>query len=409
MFLFDILRFLFWTCPILIWDGIRLSAFVLVLSPGFCRFLWYYVAVARRVTVKYADDSCRQSLDVYCPDETSYQMALEYCRARRRARHGGTPPLGQGEPIGNLVGEAREESISSLIRAPTVIFLSGGAWLIGYKLWGCLLARALTAQGVLVVLPDYRNYPWGNVPNMVDDVDHAIDWTLQNIERLGGDPEQVVLVGQSAGGHLGLMSLWRRACRQGELNLSVQQDTSSDAEQGASTTSSWNPKDLSGFLALSAPFNLPNMEHTFRKHGLDGKLVNRIFGGKQEAYDPWSLLQQLPCEKAESVTNLLPPIRLYHGSCDKTVPCHGSQNFAEALRQARPDIEWKVYDGWSHTDAILEGPMQGDHRFHDDIIQATVDWTNFELANEDEASRIRRQQTLCPRILVRCAKCLNPF
>ncbi len=36
---------------------------------------------------------------------------------------------------------------------------AGGAWTIGYKAWGSLLARRLSKQGVLVASLDYRNFP----------------------------------------------------------------------------------------------------------------------------------------------------------------------------------------------------------------------------------------------------------
>lgn len=35
----------------------------------------------------------------------------------------------------------------------------GGAWTIGYKAWGALLAERLSAAGVLVLSLDYRNFP----------------------------------------------------------------------------------------------------------------------------------------------------------------------------------------------------------------------------------------------------------
>lgn len=44
---------------------------------------------------------------------------------------------------------------------------SGGIWIIGYKAWGLLLARILACHGILVVLPDYRNFPQGAVQETV--------------------------------------------------------------------------------------------------------------------------------------------------------------------------------------------------------------------------------------------------
>lgn len=359
----------------------------MVLSPGFCRFLWYYAIVSRRLTIRYGHDSCRQSLDIYFPDEASYRKAREFTRQP----NGIVPTSGQ---------------LAALMDGPaTVIFASGGAWLIGYKMWGCLLARALTLRGMVVILPDYRNYPWGTVGNMVDDIDNVVEWTLQNIIHYGGNPLQMVLVGQSAGGHLGLVSLLRRA-----LSLPTDED---ETRAHSGITSSWKPRDLCGFISLSGPFHLSDMEHTFRKHGLDAKLVDRIFGGQREIYDPWSIIQSLSDEQAACLGGLLPPIQLYHGSRDRTVPCESSATFVTEFQRRvssnDTNITWKVYDTWSHTDAILEGPMQGDHRFHDDIVQAVIDWTGFTTLNSQEDDNDPSRRPLCPKILVLCAKLFMPF
>ena len=56
----------------------------------------------------------------------------------------------------------------------------------------------------------YRNFPQARIPGMVDDVHDAIGWVLANAARLGGNPDEVTLVGQSAGAHLSAMVLLRR-------------------------------------------------------------------------------------------------------------------------------------------------------------------------------------------------------
>lgn len=53
--------------------------------------------------------------------------------------------------------------------------------IIGYKMWGALMARTLVPFGIMVVIPDYRNFPQTNVEGMIDDADRAVEWTLQNI------------------------------------------------------------------------------------------------------------------------------------------------------------------------------------------------------------------------------------
>jgi acetyl esterase/lipase len=75
----------------------------------------------------------------------------------------------------------------------------GGAWIIGYKLWCALIGRGLSSMGVLTIVPDYRNFPQGDVQDMVSDVVAAVRWTHKNARQYGGNPEKMVLAGQSAG------------------------------------------------------------------------------------------------------------------------------------------------------------------------------------------------------------------
>lgn len=44
-------------------------------------------------------------------------------------------------------------------KVPVVVFVTGGAWTIGYKAWGALLARRLSQRGIMVACLDYRNFP----------------------------------------------------------------------------------------------------------------------------------------------------------------------------------------------------------------------------------------------------------
>ena len=95
----------------------------------------------------------------------------------------------------------------SHVGLPVVVFVSGGAWIIGYKAWSCLVARALTSLGVIVVVPDYRNFPQGDLYDMCEDIRAALQWTVQHIGEYGGSPDKIVLAGQSAGAHICLSAL----------------------------------------------------------------------------------------------------------------------------------------------------------------------------------------------------------
>ncbi|XP_039043600.1 probable isoprenylcysteine alpha-carbonyl methylesterase ICMEL2 [Hibiscus syriacus] len=49
-------------------------------------------------------------------------------------------------------------------------FVTGGAWIIGYKAWGSLLGLQLAERDIIVACIDYRNFPQGTISDMVKDV-----------------------------------------------------------------------------------------------------------------------------------------------------------------------------------------------------------------------------------------------
>lgn len=149
----------------------RLLVFVLILMPGWFVLLRYYFFdpyIMKNIPYGLGGRS-RNLLDVYLP--------------YTRRSEGGEKTM--RKPTG-----------------PVLIFLSGGAWIIGYKMWSCLLAREFARFGYIVVCPDYRNFPQGNIEDMIADATAAIAWTKAHIELFGGDPDQIILSGQSAGAHI---------------------------------------------------------------------------------------------------------------------------------------------------------------------------------------------------------------
>ena len=146
----------------------KLLSFVTLLTPGLMGMLWYWVTDSKIIrNIQYETDqpTSRHYLDIYLPTD------------RQIARRGSA-------------------------NRQVVIFVSGGAWLIGYKLWSALVGRGLSHSGVVVVCPDYRNAPQADIVAMMDDIAKCIQWTIKNIDKYGGDPNNIVLAGQSAGAHI---------------------------------------------------------------------------------------------------------------------------------------------------------------------------------------------------------------
>jgi len=261
----------------------RLLAFVVLLLPAFVVFLRHYLT-CDRVVAHYGrreergGRSCRRYLDVYGSR---------------------SPPPPPSSCDGGVNDEGKKK--------PVVIFLTGGAWIIGYRMWGTLLGRALAPLGVLVIVPDYRNYPTTDVGGMVDDVDASVQWAFDHVGEYGGDADGIVLVGQSAGAHIGGVVVatkvldWLRGEEERRMGGgSGSSSSANDGEGGRGTNdagvtareecestsssfrllqSAYSPRQLRGFVSTSCPHNLVSMRRELHRHGLGEEVQRDIFGG----------------------------------------------------------------------------------------------------------------------------------
>ncbi|WP_051471192.1 alpha/beta hydrolase [Patulibacter minatonensis] len=87
--------------------------------------------------------------------------------------------------------------------SPLVVYLHGGGFVFGGLRATDRPCRRLALAGACVVVAvDYRLAPETPFPGPLDDVVAAVRWIAANAADLGGDPERVVLLGDSAGGNL---------------------------------------------------------------------------------------------------------------------------------------------------------------------------------------------------------------
>lgn len=94
-------------------------------------------------------------------------------------------------------------------KAPVVVWLHGGAYLSGAGSHPWYSGRSFAANGIVCVGVNYRLGALGFLclPGVSDgnlgllDQIAALRWVRSNIAAFGGDPDNVTLVGQSAGGH----------------------------------------------------------------------------------------------------------------------------------------------------------------------------------------------------------------
>ncbi|OBA63872.1 esterase [Mycobacterium sp. 1100029.7] len=88
-------------------------------------------------------------------------------------------------------------------KAPVLLQIPGGAWMVGNKRGQAHpLMSHLAELGWICVAINYRLSPRSTWPDQIVDVKRAIAWTKEHIAEYGGDPEWIAITGGSAGGHL---------------------------------------------------------------------------------------------------------------------------------------------------------------------------------------------------------------
>jgi acetyl esterase/lipase len=88
-------------------------------------------------------------------------------------------------------------------KAPVLLQIPGGAWMVGSKRQQAYpLMSHLAELGWVCVAINYRLSPRSTWPDHIVDVKRALAWTKEHIAEYGGDPNWVAITGGSAGGHL---------------------------------------------------------------------------------------------------------------------------------------------------------------------------------------------------------------
>ena len=196
---------------------------------------------------------------------------------------------------------------------PVVVFFYGGAWETGDKGSYLFVAEALTSRGYVVVVPNYRVYPEVVFPAYMDDAAQAVKWTFDNIDRYGGDPARVFVMGHSAGAQLAAL---------------VAYDAKYLDRAGIDRSR------IKGVVSLAGPLDfLPLTE------------------AKLEFIFP------LPVRAASQPINFItgkePPSLLLHGESDTRVGIHNSRNLATRINERGGSVETTYYPGMGHVGILL--------------------------------------------------------
>ncbi|MGE0497588.1 MAG: alpha/beta hydrolase [Ramlibacter sp.] len=203
---------------------------------------------------------------------------------------------------------------------PLVVFFYGGNWNSGERGDYRFVGEALASGGAIAVIPDYRLVPSVHYPEFLDDNARAMAWVFEHAAELGGDPDNIYIMGHSAGAYnaamLALDPRWLGTRRQ----------------------------QLKGFIGIAGPYDfLP----------IKNPATQRAFNWPDTP--PASQPVAYAAQKA-------PRTLLLAAASDALVdPQRNTVGLGQHLKAAGTDVTVKVFDKVSHTTVI--GAMARPLRF----------------------------------------------
>ena len=222
--------------------------------------------------------------------------------------------------------------------APGVIMIHGGGWhgggrfQMGLTRWAGYLASA----GFCVVSIDYRLAPQTAYPDSFQDCLDAIDYFVDHAAEFGVDPDRLGLWGDSAGGHLVLLTA-----------------TSQTQPHPSGPRLRCGGSRFRGVVAWYPPTDLLAL-HQLAQRAQAGDSVVSAFAGTDPSQDMARWEEISPIRQVHAAT---PPCLILQGTADFLVPHDQATRYAERAKEVGADVELHLVEGAPHgLDRVAAGP-----------------------------------------------------
>ncbi len=232
--------------------------------------------------------------------------------------------------------------------SPTLVFIHGGGWIFGSKEGTVLNFLPYMEMGWTIVNVEYRMASQSLAPAAVEDTRCALRWVFRNAKQYNFDTSKIVLTGQSAGGHLALIT--------GMLPNGTGLDNNCYGDEELKVAAIINWYGISDVNDLIAGKNLKNYAVMW-------------VGSQQNAAEIAKRVSPLTYVRAG-----LPPILTIHGDSDSIVPYSQSVRLHEALDKAKVTnklitIKGGDHGGFSQADYVNSFKEIKEFLRHNKIIQ----------------------------------------
>ena len=218
--------------------------------------------------------------------------------------------------VGQMALYARVETAE---RAPIVLYAHGGGFHGGNHFGAIRYVHPLAARGYVAATMTYRFEDEGRWPAPIEDAKCAVRWLRHHADEIGGDPDRIIMAGDSAGALLAAMTALTPGRQEGDGGW---HDVSSE---------------INGAALLYPPVDLASTAACGEAHG-SGRRAFEYFGDRIHVDSP-----------INNVHAGCPPILTMTGAADVLTPEVDIRRFHDALDAAGVRNHLEVFPGAPHT------------------------------------------------------------
>ncbi len=216
------------------------------------------------------------------------------------------------------------------IVCPCVVYIQGSAWM-EQDVYGKLpMVAGLAKRGYVVAITEYRHSGIAPFPAQIMDARNAVRFLRENAETYHVDPANIILAGDSSGGHTAMFA----GMLHDEETENLYPGVSADVK---------GIINYYGSCSVVADDSNPSTTNHCQADSPEGLVMGHVdFNNNPE------LKQRLSVECNITEDTVIPPTLIFHGTKDRTVNCECSVILYRQMKKCKKDVQLYLIRGADH-------------------------------------------------------------